>query len=53
MPTRPTHEGWYLIDMKTNACRCTVMIHKNFRIARPRAGDDLFKFLPYQLSIVE
>ena len=32
--------------------RSIVVIHNNFRIAWPCAGDDSFKFLPYQLSMV-
>jgi hypothetical protein len=49
----PTSGKGVFIRYKTNAGqRRFLVIHNNFRIAWPRAGDESFKFLPYQLSMV-
>lgn len=48
----PTYEGLYLLDKKPIGATRFRWIIITSRIAWPCAGDESFKFLPYQLSMV-
>jgi len=43
--------GVYLLDKKPTRFAAPLVIHNNFSIAWPCAGDASFKYLPYQLSM--